>query len=163
MTSLSLTRVFKGLKGLRKPESVVIEIHQHTVFVLAQERLSVLLVGAVAMSSHTGSGETAAGGGGSKRRAADADQDGGETSAGGKIPKLRFTMPTQKPQDEYDDDGGGEDDDMGGSSDEEGEKDWTDMMLKANHSSRPLFVGKNKHIFLERFSAFFKFAEVARV
>jgi len=98
----------------------VIEIHQHTVFVLAQEeRLSVLLVGAVAMSSHTGSGETAAGGGGSKRRAADADQDGGETSAGGKIPKLRFTMPTQKPQDEYDDDGGGEDDDMGGSSDEE--------------------------------------------
>ena len=52
---------------------------------------------------------------------------------------------------------------MGGSSDEEGEKDWTDMMLKANHSSRPLFVGKNKHIFLERFSAFFKFAEVARV
>jgi hypothetical protein len=139
-------------------------IHQHTVFVLAQEeRLSVLLVGAVAMSSHTGSGETAAGGGGSKRRAADADQDGGETSAGGKIPKLRFTMPTQKPQDEYDDDGGGEDDDMGGSSDEEGEKDWTDMMLKANHSSRPLFVGKNKHIFLERFSAFFKFAEVARV
>jgi hypothetical protein len=91
--------------------------------------------GAEAMSSHTGSGETAAGGGGSKRRAADADQDGGETSAGGK----------------------------GGSSDEEGEKDWTDMMLKANHSSRPLFVGKNKHIFLERFSAFFKFAEVARV
>ena len=90
--------------------------------------------GAEAMSSHTGSGETAAGGGGSKRRASAED-----------------------------DDGGGEDDDMGGSSDEEGEKDWTDMMLKANHSSRPLFVGKNKHIFLERFSAFFKFAEVARV
>jgi len=80
------------------------KIHQHTVSCTGREVVG-LLVGAVAMSSHTGSGETAAGGGGSKRRAADADQDGGETSAGGKIPKLRFTMPTQKPQDEYDDDG----------------------------------------------------------
>ena len=92
-------------------------------------------MGAEAMSSHTGSGETAAGGGGSKRRASAEDQEGGETSAGGKIPKLRFTLVNR-------------------SCDEEGE-----MTLKVNHSSRPLFVGKNKHIFLERFSAFFKFAE----
>ena len=70
---------------------------------------------------------------------------------------IALTAP--KPQDEDDD--AAPDDVEGADSDDDEEevKDWSDLEAKADHAARPLYVGKNKHAFLERFSPFFKYAE----
>ena len=91
---------------------------------------------------------------GSKRAA---DAAAGEGTAG--LAKIRIVMSqAQKAQDDYEDDAEQEDA-AGESDDDDEEKDWSDMIAKADHSSRPLFVGKNRHCFLERFSPFFKYCE----
>jgi len=82
-----------------------------------------------------------------------------EGAEGGPSNVIKFSLAGTKrqlPQDEYDD----EEEEKVGSDEEDGEtQDWTDLIAKADHSNRPLYVGKNKHAFLERFSPFFRYAE----
>ena len=66
-------------------------------------------------------------------------------------------MSQAQAQSDYEDDA--EEDAACESDDNDEEKDWSDMIAKADHSSRPLFVGKNRHCFLERFSPLFKYCE----
>ena len=96
---------------------------------------------------------------GSKRAAEDAGEPMPTIRLTEPTIRLKMKLPTRREQDELGDE---EAEDAGGDSDgieDEEEKDWTDLEAKADHSSRPLYVGKNKHCFLERFSPFFKYSE----
>jgi hypothetical protein len=100
---------------------------------------------------------SADGGAGSKKRPAEGEPEKG----GGSGLVVRIKPPKQKARDEEEDmyDEGEEGDEDGASDDDEEEKDWTDLIAKADHANRPIYVGKNRHAFLERFSPFFKYAE----
>lgn len=96
------------------------------------------------------------GGAGSKRPA-----EGGSEGGGGSGLVVRIKPPKQKARDEEEmyDEGEEGDEDGAASDDDEEEKDWTDLIAKSDHANRPIYVGKNRHAFLERFSPFFKYAE----
>jgi len=94
------------------------------------------------------------------KRPAEDGEEGGESSGGLRV-KLKVTLPTRKKAKSTTE----ENDDLSESedtkSDDENneEKDWSDLIAKTDHGQRPLFVGKDRHCFLEKFSPFFKYAE----
>jgi DNA excision repair protein ERCC-3 len=88
--------------------------------------------------------------------AAEADGD----SSGARRIKITIKPPTAKEPGEADDVDNVQESDAE-DSDDDGvqEKDWTDLIAKKDHSSRPLYVGKDRHIFVEKFSPFFRYIE----
>jgi DNA excision repair protein ERCC-3 len=87
----------------------------------------------------------------------EADKEG--AGGAGRRLTIKIIAPTQKPDNEAEDDNVQESE--GEDSDEDGfqEKDWTDLIAKKDHSSRPLYVGRDRHIFVEKFSPFFRYIE----
>ena len=80
----------------------------------------------------------------------------------GPAKRLKITIvPPRKGKDADADDADNVPESDGEDSDEESfqEKDWTDLKAKKDHSSRPLYVGKNRHIFVEKYSPFFRYIE----
>jgi hypothetical protein len=82
--------------------------------------------------------------------------DSGEGDAPRKI-TLKVKPPTAPAPGEEDD--VPDSDDAQSDSDYEEEKDWTDLEAKMDHAHRPLYVGKDRHVIVEKFSPFFRFAE----
>ncbi len=85
------------------------------------------------------------------------DKDGG----GGKRLKITIIAPTQRAEKEVEAEDDNVQESEGEDSDDDTvqEKDWTDLLAKKDHASRPLYVGKDRHIFVEKFSPFFRYIE----
>ena len=74
---------------------------------------------------------------------------------------IKIIAPTKKAEKDAE----GEDDNVqeseGEDSDEDGfqEKNYLDLIAKKDHASRPLYVGRDRQIFVEKFSPFFRYIE----
>ena len=82
-----------------------------------------------------------------------------EDTSNAKRIKVTIVPPKAKPFGEDDADNVKESDGEDSDDDEFQEKDWTDLIAKKDHASRPLYVGKDRHIFVEKFSPFFRYIE----
>lgn len=83
---------------------------------------------------------------------------GGEGLGNAAPRKITIKMSAPKPPQPGEDDVPDSDDAQSDSENEE-EKDWTDLEAKMDHAHRPLYVGKDKRVIVEKFSPFFRFAE----